>query len=127
MHKIVLIALGGALGSVLRYVVQGSVQRWSGGLFPWGTLAVNVSGCLLMGFLWGMLSGPVLMRDEYRLGILVGILGGYTTFSAFGLETFTLAGDRQFWPAAANIVVSCGLGLGAVWFGVRVAQRFFGV
>ena len=100
MTKWLLIAAGGAFGSVLRYAVQGWVQRAANGSFPVGTLTVNVLGCMFVGFLAALLTGPVLIREEYRLGLTVGILGGFTTFSTFGLETFVLTGHRQFWLAA---------------------------
>ena len=127
MTKWLLIAAGGALGSVLRYAVQGWVQRAANVSFPVGTLAVNVIGCVLVGFLAAVLTGPVLIREEYRLGLTVGILGGFTTFSAFGLETFILTSHRQIWLAGLNVVLSCGLGFFAVWLGYRVAEHWFGV
>jgi fluoride exporter len=127
MTKWILIAAGGALGSVLRYALQGWVQRASNGSFPVGTLVVNVIGCALVGFLMAAFTGPKLIREEYRLGIIVGILGGFTTFSAFGLETFSLTNDRQFAFAALNVVLSCGLGLVAVWAGYRASEFWFGV
>jgi CrcB protein len=127
MMKWVLIAVGGAFGSVLRYAIQGWVQRLTNGNFPIGTLAVNVSGCMVIGFLAAALTGPVLVREEYRIGLTVGVLGGFTTFSAFGLETFNLANDGQFRLALANVVLSCGLGFLSVWGGYRLAERWFGV
>jgi CrcB protein len=128
MYKLLLIGLGGAVGSVLRYLVGGWVQRATTESFPTGTLVVNVTGCFAIGFL-GMVftgTGPGLMREEYRVAILVGILGGYTTFSSFGRETFALAGDNQLWYAAANIILSNAVGLGAVWLGHRLAERLYG-
>ncbi len=127
MTKWLLIAAGGAFGSVLRYAVQGWVQRLSNGSFPIGTLVVNVVGCALLGLLAGMFAAPTLIREEYRVGLTVGILGGFTTFSTFGLETFTLANDGQLRWALANVVLSCGLGFLAVWGGYRLAERWFGV
>ena len=127
MMKWVLIAAGGAFGSVLRYAIQGWVQRLTNGSFPIGTLAVNVSGCMVIGFIAAALTGPILVREEYRIGLTVGVLGGFTTFSAFGLETFNLANDGQLRLAFANVVLSCGLGLVAVWAGYRLAERWFGV
>ena len=127
MTKWVLIAAGGALGSLLRYTLQGWAQRLSGGTFPTGTLAVNVLGCLVIGFLAALFASPTLVREEYRIGLTVGVLGGFTTFSTFGLETFSLADDGQWRYAAANVVLSCGLGLFAVWLGYRLGERWFGV
>lgn len=126
MTKWLLIAAGGAFGSVMRYAVHGWVQRTTKSDFPWGTLAVNVVGCALIGFLAAALAGSRPIREEYRLAIVVGILGGFTTFSAFGWETFSLANDRQFAFAALNVILSCALGLTAVWIGYRVAERCFG-
>jgi CrcB protein len=127
MTKWLLIAAGGAFGSVLRYAVQGWVQRATNGSFPAGTLAVNVLGCILIGFLTALFTGPFLIREEYRVGLSVGILGGFTTFSTFGLETFTLMNAGQFGWASLNIILSCGLGLFAVWLGYRVGEYWYGV
>lgn len=128
MLKLLLIAVGGAGGSVLRYLLGGWMQRWAGASWPLGTLLVNVSGCLLIGFLGSLFVplGPIQIREEYKFGILVGILGGYTTFSTFGWETMNLAGGRQFGLAALNIILSVGVGLVAVWAGARVAQAMYG-
>jgi len=127
MTKWMLIAAGGALGSVLRYAVQGWAHRLTSGNFPIGTLVVNVIGCAAIGFLMGMFAGPTLVREEYRVGLTVGLLGGFTTFSAFGLETFFLAADAEYRWALANVALSCGLGFAAVWLGYRVAEHLFGV
>jgi fluoride exporter len=122
--KIGLIAIGGAGGSVLRYWMQSTLQRATGGTFPVGTLVVNILGCLAIGFLNRALTGAWLIREEYRIALTVGVLGGFTTFSAFGWESFTLANDGQFPRAAANIVLSVTLGLIAVWIGYRLAERW---
>lgn len=135
MLKFVYIAVGGALGSLLRYAVQGWVQRsadtWVtrlvGASFPIGTLVVNATACLAIGLLAGYFAGPSLIREEYRIGLTVGVLGGYSTFSTFGLESFTLANEGEFFLALANIVSSCAIGLAAVWIGYRIAERCFGV
>lgn len=121
MLKYVLIALGGGLGAVLRYVVAGWGQRLGEGVFPLGTLIVNVSGCLLIGVAAGLLAGPAIVRDEVRLALLVGFLGGFTTFSTFGLETFALLGDREWWHAAVYVGASNVLGIACVFVGYRVA------
>jgi len=126
MTKLLFIAFGGACGSVLRYGCAGWVQRSAGGLFPIGTMAVNVVGCLCIGFFGLALSEHVLMREEHRLAIIVGLFGGFTTFSTFGWETFSLINDGQWFRASANIVVSNVLGLAAVWLGYRLAERFYG-
>jgi CrcB protein len=127
MMKYLLIAAGGALGSALRFAVQGWIHRLAGGSFPAGTLVVNVLGCLLVGLLSAMFAGPVFVRPEYRFGLLAGLLGGFTTFSTFGLETFNLTNAGQYRLAAANVLLSCGLGLAAVWGGYRLGEWWYGV
>ncbi|MCC7475456.1 MAG: fluoride efflux transporter CrcB [Pirellulales bacterium] len=126
MAKILFIAGGGALGSLLRYALHGWVQRSSGsGTFPIGTLAVNVLGCFLIGLITAFVTRPsALIAEEYRLGLTVGLLGGFTTFSAFGLETFILGTTQKLGYALLNIVLSCGLGLLAVWLGHLAAVHW---
>ncbi len=125
--KLLWIAVGGGAGSVLRYAIAGYGHRLTGGTFPLGTLIVNVAGCFLIGFLGAALTGPWLLREEHRTALLVGVLGGFTTFSTFGYETFSLANERQFLFAALNVLLSVALGLLAVWLGFRVAERWPGV
>jgi CrcB protein len=126
MEKLVLIALGSAVGGVLRYLVQGWLQAATGTTFPLGTLAVNLVGCFAIGFVNQALVGPLLVAQEYRLALTVGLLGGFTTFSAFGWETLQLLSDGEFGRALANVLVSVGVGLAAVWLGLRLAQRVYG-
>jgi fluoride exporter len=123
MFKLLLIGVGGGFGSVMRYLVGGWVHRLSGGTFPVGTLVINVTGCLVIGLLSGLFAGPGQIRPEYRAAIMIGILGGFTTFSTFGWETFAMANDGQFWRATANVLLSVGLGLIAVWVGYRLVER----
>jgi CrcB protein len=127
MLKLILIFLGSGLGGVLRYAMQGWFQRLTESTFPLGTLVVNITGCALIGFLSALFTGPVLIREEYRVGVTIGMIGGFTTFSTFGLETFTLASAGQFWFASLNVVLSCGFGFVAVWTGFRAAEYLFGV
>ena len=127
MVRCFLIFLGGGCGCLLRYGVAGWAQRLGNGVFPTGTLAVNVLGCAALGFLAALFAGPMLIREEYRLAILVGLLGGFTTFSTFGYETIMLAGDKQFALAALNLLLSNGLGLAAAWLGTRLATGIYGV
>jgi CrcB protein len=124
MAKLLMIALGGAVGSLLRYGIAGLVQRLTGGTFPAGTLAVNIIGCLAIGIVGGWLTGPYILRDEYRVLILVGLLGSFTTFSTFGWETLELLNEHQFLRAGANVLLHNGLGLAGVWIGYRLATRW---
>jgi len=126
MLKLAFIAGGGALGALLRYGAAAGVQRFGGSAFPIGTLAVNLIGCLAIGLLGGFFAGPQLVREELRLGLLIGLLGAFTTFSTFGWETVQLANSGQFTLAAANVLLSNLLGLAAVWAGYHVSTAWFG-
>ncbi len=125
--RFLVIAVGGGLGAVLRFSLAGAVQRLSDTAFPIGTLVVNVTGCLVIGFLGALFSGPALVRDEWRLFLLVGVLGGFTTFSSFGFETLSLIDAGDWVRAGANVLLSNGIGLVAVWFGYRLAGALQGV
>lgn len=133
MLKFALIALGGAVGSVLRYLLHNSVQRWvdttwplsTGAAFPFGTLAVNVLGCLAIGVLAGLFAGPWQLREEYRIGLTVGVLGGFTTFSTFGVDAFGLTNAGHGRLAIIYMLTSCLLGFAAVLVGYRVVTRAF--
>jgi CrcB protein len=127
LSKLVFIAVGSAVGGLARYGLAGAAQRVVGAGFPIGTLAVNVLGCAAIGFLAAAFAGPWLIREEYRTAILIGVIGGFTTFSAFGFETFTLASGGQLRLAIVNLLLSNGLGLVAVWLGYRLAERWLGV
>lgn len=126
MSRLIVIFLTGGCGCLLRYRVAGWAQRLGNGSFPTGTLAVNLMGCAAIGFLGSLLTGPMLVREEYRLAILVGLLGGFTTFSTFGYETILLTRDGQFGLAALNVLLSNALGLAAAWLGTRLALAIYG-
>ena len=126
MSKLFLIFLGSGVGGVGRFVVGGWAQRVGNGAFPTGTLFVNVFGSFAIGFLGAAFASRWLVREEYRIALVVGVLGGFTTYSAFSMETFALLNDGQRWRATANVVLSVLLGLIAVWFGYRMAERWLG-
>jgi len=115
--NVFLVGVGGAAGAMARYLLSGLVQERTGGLFPWGTLVVNVSGCLVMGLLAGLADARGFMTPGTRALLIVGILGGFTTFSAFGNETMNLILDRDLGRAAANVGLNVTLGIAAVWAG----------
>ncbi len=122
MRNILIVGCGGFLGSVARFWLGGLVSHATApGRFPLGTLAVNVAGCLVMGVLAAMAETRQVFTPGARLLLFTGLLGGFTTFSAFGLETFALARDGAWRDAALNIVLQLVLGLGAVWLGYRTA------
>lgn len=119
-----MIAIGGALGAVARYACQGLVYRWVDPPFPYGTLAVNVVGCFLIGLVMSSLEGRFSVDPLWRLFVTVGILGGFTTFSSFGFETLALMRDGEMLLAGSNIVANVFFGIGAVWLGHVVARLF---
>lgn len=113
------VAAGGALGSILRYWCSGLVANAFGQTFPFGTLAVNVVGSFLIGMVAVVLGpdGRLLLAPEHRQLILVGLFGGFTTFSSFSLQTLALVQDGEWLYAAANILLSVVLCLAGVWLG----------
>ena len=116
MSKLFLAGIGGFAGSALRYVIAGLVQNWSGSIrFPFGTLAVNLAGCLVIGFLSQLAETRGFFSADARILIFIGVLGGFTTFSAFGNETINLWREGESLLAAANIAAHLVLCLGAVW------------
>jgi CrcB protein len=115
----ILIAVGSALGGMGRYLVSGVVTTATGGTFPYGTMVVNITGCLVIGF-FATLSGPdgrLLVGTPARQFVMVGLCGGYTTFSSFSLETLYLMRAGEFIPAATNALGSVALCLVSVWLG----------
>jgi CrcB protein len=127
MTGIILVGVGSFLGGILRYGLSLWVHRvldnpW----FPYGTLAVNVLGCLIIGLLAGLAETRAALSSQVRLFLFVGILGGFTTFSSFALETFSLARDTQNAAALANVGAQLVLGLLAVWLGDMLAHALGG-
>lgn len=120
--NLLLIFVAGGLGSVARYLGTALTQPLAGRFFPLGTLCVNVVGCFLIGFLVPAFSSRISIREDYRVALIAGFIGGFTTFSAFGFESFSLLSERRIGAAGLNIVLSVGLGLAAVWLGQRAAQ-----
>ncbi|MBX3749813.1 MAG: fluoride efflux transporter CrcB [Opitutaceae bacterium] len=114
-----LIALGGALGSVGRFALSGFVAHHWGETFPWGTLIVNVLGSFVIGFFATLTSpdGRMLVSSGGRQFFMTGVLGGFTTFASFSLQTLNLARDGEWWQAGGNVAASVGACLVAVWLG----------
>ena len=127
MGKLFLAGIGGFVGSSLRYAVTGCVQTWSRSIgFPYGTLAVNLIGCFLIGFLSQLAESRGVFTAESRTFVFIGILGGFTTFSAFGNETMNLWRDGENLLAMANVAAHLLLGLGAVWASRALAYQIWG-
>ncbi|HSC06345.1 MAG TPA: fluoride efflux transporter CrcB [Steroidobacteraceae bacterium] len=120
---IVAIALGGALGSVLRYLMANAVQAFAGRQFPAGTLAVNVIGSLLIGVLYVWLLERAPAAAPVRAFWIVGVLGGFTTFSSFSMETFNLIAQAAYARALMNVLLSVVLCIGATWLGVLAGRQ----
>ncbi|MCP4551741.1 MAG: fluoride efflux transporter CrcB [Bacteroidetes bacterium] len=121
LYKLLAILIGGASGTVLRYWVSGWAQRLFVGVFPWGTLAVNLIGSFIIGFTWGLLERGTISVN-FRLFLFVGLFGGFTTFSSFTLECLTLIKSGHIKYALLYIGASNILGLILVYFGYILAR-----
>jgi CrcB protein len=119
------VAIGGAVGTTGRYWLSGVVARAIGETFPWGTLIINVTGSLLIGF-FATLTGPdgrIFVGSTARQFVMIGICGGYTTFSSFSLQTLNLMNDGEWLYAGSNVIFSVALCLIAVWGGSMLASN----
>ena len=126
MGKIIAVMIGGSIGSLFRYLASGYVQSRTEAIFPLGTLAVNLIGCFFIGFLWTVFENTT-VRPETRVFFITGILGGFTTFSAFGLETFNLVRDNEYLNAFLNFAVTNFAGVACVFAGVAVSRFLLNV
>ena len=122
--KLFLIALFGAVGTLARYGLQGAVQVRMGGGFPYGTLLINLSGCLLLGFIGQLTLNRLLISSDLRIAIAVGFFGGYTTFSSFGWEAAKMLEDGEWLRATTYVSASVIVGLLLSVIGIRLANRF---
>lgn len=121
----VAVAFGSAVGGVLRHGLTEAMLRWTGPGFPWGTLAVNLIGCVAIGVCSALVAvgWPVAWGPVGRLGIVTGVLGGFTTFSAFAVQTTGLVATQRTSQAIGYVAASVGLGLAACWCGAWTAER----
>lgn len=123
MINILIVGIGGFIGSIARYLLGGWIHRLlNNAWFPYGTLVINICGCFIIGFLNGLSESSGVFSPETRLFIFIGILGGFTTFSSFGYETFALFRDGEWLASIANITLQIILGLCAVWFGNVISR-----
>ncbi|MGO9703187.1 MAG: fluoride efflux transporter CrcB [Xanthobacteraceae bacterium] len=123
MISYIWIALGGAIGTAGRYWLSGVIARSFGETFPWGTLIINVTGSFIIGF-FAALTGPdgrLFVSSNARQFVMIGMCGGYTTFSSFSLQTLNLMNNGEWYRAVANIGTSVALCLIAVWAGAVLA------
>lgn len=124
MSKILLIGAAGLIGTLLRYWLSNVVARRYGEAFPLGTMLVNIIGCFLAGLLFYLMQERFAINQTLRAVVMIGFLGGFTTFSSYGLQTFTLLRDGEFAFAALNLIISNAVGLLMVWAGYAVAKAF---
>ncbi len=122
-QTLLLVAAGGAAGSLLRWMLAGAVQRWTGSLFPWGTFSVNVLGSLAIGFISALAIERAMLSPEARQLLIVGLLGGFTTFSALSFETFSLLRDGQWLTGFLYGGGSLASGLAATIAGFALGMR----
>jgi CrcB protein len=123
MEKYLLIGLGGAIGSISRYVLSRMVYHSAGESFPYGTLAVNIIGCFLIGLLMALMQERLVTTPSYRYLLVIGLLGGFTTFSSFSYETLELMRMGSIAASLFNIfynIVGC---LGATWCGYMIGKN----
>jgi fluoride exporter len=121
--KYLLILFGGGTGSLARYAVGTAITNRLGARFPFGTMVVNVSGCFAIGLIMTLLTERLQPHPYWRIALVVGFLGGYTTFSSFEWETYAAVREGGFWIGLANVVGSVTLGYAAVWLGALLARR----
>jgi CrcB protein len=118
LQQIAIVGLGGFLGSALRFMISGWVHRAIPlSTFPYGTMVVNVTGCLLIGYLGGLVDFRQMLEPGQRLFLIIGVLGGFTTFSTFAFETMALARDAELFRAAVNILLQVILGCASALVG----------
>ncbi len=123
MDRYLAVMFGGAVGSLVRYVGGTAIMKRLGVRFPLGTLIINVTGCFLIGLLVTLLTERLRLHPNWRLLLVVGFLGGYTTFSSFEYETFAAVREGGLWIGLLNIIASVGLGYVAVWIGAMLAKQ----
>jgi CrcB protein len=122
MTKVVLIALGGAIGTVGRYAISGLAQSFSSIVFPIGTLTVNLIGSFIIGILWALFE-PSTIHPQIRSLIFIGVLGGFTTFSSYSLETINLLRDGEIKLAFINLLLHNVLGIGLTFLGFVLVKQ----
>ncbi len=127
MERFILICLGGAIGTGLRYLTSGLAARWLGADFPYGTLIVNIVGSFLIGLIQQIGTASLLIPETTRLFLTVGIMGGLTTYSSFSYETVRLAQIGAWGEAWVNVLATTALCLGVCFLGIAVGRQIVGV
>lgn len=124
MNQLLAIAVGGSIGSILRFLVSSQVYDGFGRDFPYGTVVVNVIGSLLMGLLYQLFLQRYFVSPEIKAALLVGLLGAFTTFSTFSIETVLLLEQGNLFKALMNVIVSVVFCVFATWAGLLIAKQF---
>ena len=122
VQKLLLVALAGAVGTLARYALAGAVQRVAPATFPYGTLVVNVVGCILFGLVWALADERLLISAEVRTILLVGFMGAFTTFSTYAFETGAFLRDAQWAAAAGNLIAQNVLGIAGFLVGLALGR-----
>ncbi|VVC76875.1 Putative fluoride ion transporter CrcB [Aquicella siphonis] len=123
MLNMLIAGMGGFVGTIMRYALNNAIYKWlDSPLYPYGTLTINLLGCFLIGLTASLAESRISLTPETRIFIQIGLLGGFTTFSTFGYETFTLLRDGQFVLGLGNVILQVTIGLIAVWLGYYLGQ-----
>jgi fluoride exporter len=122
VQKLILIAIAGSIGTLARYGLAGFVQRFTYEGFPWGTFAVNATGCFLAGCLWTLAEDRLVLTGEQRAMVFIGFMGSFTTFSTYMLETSNLVRDGEWGFAILNMVLQNGAGFAALFAGIFIGR-----
>ena len=122
IQKLLLLMLAGAIGTLARYGLSGLVQRMAGADFPWGTVAVNLTGCFLAGLVWTLAEYRLDIGGQTRAILLIGFMGAFTTFSTYVFETSAFIHDAEWLCAFGNIALQNGIGVIAVFGGYAVGR-----
>ena len=125
LRTILLVGAGGFIGSVMRYLVQVFVEKDLSSTFPYGTLIANIAGSFIIGIVFALAEKGNLMSSEWRMFLTVGICGGFTTFSSFAYNNFTMLKENSFGPFFINVFGSLFLGILAVYLGVLLVRLIF--
>ena len=126
MRQVLFIAVAGALGTLSRYALGGLIQRLTGTTFSWGTLVINILGCLIIGYIMQVALTADIIPANLRVIITIGFIGAFTTFSTFSYETLKLFEDGAFLSAVVNIIFNVGFGLAATFFGMFLGRLTLG-
>lgn len=124
VKSVLMVGIGGFIGTILRFLIARSIQSSSLSLFPWSTILINTAGCLLIGIIYGLTEKGAMISPQWRLFLTVGICGGFTTFSTFSNDTLLLMNDREWLKVSLYASMSFVLGLAAVFFG-RLFSKLF--